>query len=183
MVLLESLKIKHGTPAPDFRLKGIDDQEHSLADYKDAKILAIIFMCNHCPYVQATWARLNALQDKYKSESVQLVGINPNLNPEYPDETFEKMKEYAQKFAMTFPYLQDESQVVAKSYGAQCTPDIFIYDNERKLAYHGRVDDNWKEPEKVTKHELDEAIAALLKGEQLTENEHPSMGCSIKWRE
>lgn len=183
MVLLESLKIKHGTPALDFRLKGIDDKEHALADYKDAKVLVIVFMCNHCPYVQATWARLNALQEKYKGQSVQFVGINSNLNPEYPDETFKKMKEYAQKFAMKFPYLQDESQEVAKLYNAQCTPDIFVYDGERKLAYHGRVDDNWKVPEKVTKHELDEAIVTLLKGEKLPEDEHPSMGCSIKWRQ
>lgn len=182
MVLLESSKIQHGTPARDFFLLGIDDEKHTLGDYKAAKILAIVFMCNHCPYVQATWKRLNTLQEKYRSRGVQLVGINPNLNPEYPEETFEKMKEYAEKFEMTFPYLQDETQEVAKSYNARCTPDIFVYDGERKLAYHGRVDDNWKEPEKVTSHELDDAFTALLNGEKLPETEHPSMGCSIKWR-
>lgn len=182
MVLLESLKIKHGSPAPDFRLKGVDELEHALADYKNAKILVIVFMCNHCPYVHATWPRLNALQAKYKDQSVRFVGINPNLNPEYPEETFEKMKEYAHKFGMQFPYLQDESQQVAKAYQACCTPDIFVYDVQRTLVYHGRVDDNWQEPQRVKNHELDEAIATLLKGQPLTGTEHPSMGCSIKWR-
>lgn len=183
MALLESINIKLGTLAHDFLLKGIDNTMHSLATYKEAKILVILFMCNHCPYVQAVWPRLNALQEKYRQQGVQLIGINPNLNPDYSDETFEKMKEYAQKFNMNFPYLQDDTQQIAKSYQAQCTPDIYVYDQKRELAYHGRVDDNWKEPDKVTKHELDDAIAMLLQGQKPSPDQRPSMGCSIKWRE
>lgn len=196
-MLLESLKIPLGTPAPSFNLKGIDDKIHSLEDYNYAhthiKALVIIFTCNHCPYAQAVWPRLITLYKKYTSfqettgidsyEKVEFIAINPNFNPAYPDDSFEKMKEYAEKLNLHFPYLQDTSQDVARVYQAQCTPDIFVYDQNRKLAYHGRVDDNWKEPEKVTRNELDEAIAALFKNEKPNEAQHPSMGCSIKYRE
>lgn len=195
MALMESLKIGLGTPALDFSLPGIDGKIHALAEYKDAKNLVVVFMCNHCPYVQAVWERLVKLQEKYLfaasagsaagqgSHGVQFVGINPNLNPDYPEESLEKMKEYSAKYKMNFPYLLDESQQVAKAYKAQCTPDIFVFDSERKLAYHGRIDDNWKEPSKVTNHELDQALTALIKGQETSELQHPSMGCSIKWRE
>lgn len=187
MVLLESEIIPMGTPAGDFSLPGIDGQDYSLDSFKDAKVLAVIFMCNHCPYVQAVWSRLVDLQEKYKDKQVQFVGINPNKNPEYPEEDMDHMKEYAEKFKMNFPYLLDEPQEVARAYKAQCTPDIYVFDEERKLAYHGRVDDNWQEAEKVTSHELDEALGALTEGgaaaDKVREGEqHPSMGCSIKWR-
>ena len=183
MALLESEKIPVGTPAADFSLQGIDDRMHSLAEYKDAKVLAVVFTCNHCPYAQAVWPRLIALQAKYAGQSVRFVGINANINPEFPDDSFEKMKEYAGKIGINFPYLQDPTQQTARIYTAQCTPDIYVYDAERKLAYHGRVDDNWKEPEKVTKRELDEALAALVKGEKPANLQYPSMGCSIKFRD
>jgi peroxiredoxin len=183
MVLLESLQLKLGSSAHNFSLKGIDGKMHALDDYRSAKVLVIIFMCNHCPYVQAVWERLNILQKKYEIKRVQLIGINPNLNPDYPDESFEKMKEYAEKFHMNFPYLQDTTQEVAKKYEAKCTPDLYVYDEKRELAYHGRLDNNWKEPEKVTHHELEEAIQLILQGKIPSEHQHPSMGCSIKWRQ
>lgn len=183
MTLLESLKLKLGLPAKDFSLRGIDDHTHSLADFADSKVLVIVFMCNHCPYVQAVWSRLNALQEKYKGQSVQFIGINPNVNnPDYAEETFDLMKEYSEKYKMNFPYLEDPGQVVAKQYEAQCTPDIYVYDEERLLAYHGRVDDNWKDETQVTSRELDAALALLVKGEKPDEMQKPSMGCSIKWR-
>lgn len=183
MVLLESLKLKLGTPVFDFNLKGIDDKMHSPADFKNAKVLIVAFICNHCPYAQAVWPRLVELQKKYQDRQVQFIGINPNVdNPDYPDEVFDKMPEYARRFKMNFPYLADPTQEVAKNYKAQCTPDIYVYDQHRQLAYHGRVDDNWKEPLKVTKHELDEAIDSLLNGNELSSDQHPSIGCSIKWR-
>lgn len=183
MTLLESLKLKLGLPAADFSLKGIDGNTHSLADYADKKILVIVFMCNHCPYVQAVWSRLNALQEKYRDQSVQFIGINPNVNnPDYAEETFDLMKEYSEKYKMNFPYLEDPGQEVAKQYEAQCTPDIYVYDEARLLAYHGRVDDSWKDETKVTSRELDEALALLVKGEKPNEMQKPSMGCSIKWR-
>jgi len=183
MTLLESLKLQLGTPARDFSLKGIDGSMHSLSTYKDAKVLVLVFMCNHCPYVQAVWPRLNVLQAEYKDKSVQFVGINPNVdNPDYVEETFDQMKTFAEKFGMNFPYLEDPTQQVAKDYQAQCTPDIYVYDGERKLVYHGRVDDNWKDESQVTKRELDTALSLLVKGENISTDQHPSMGCSIKWK-
>lgn len=183
MVLLESEKVDLGSPAPDFTLPGIDDRNHSLEEYRGKKALVVVFMCNHCPYVQAQWSRLTTLQEKYKDQEVQFVGINANYNPDYPEDSFEKMKEYAQEYNMNFPYLMDESQEVARAYKAQCTPDIFVYDGEQKLAYHGRIDDNWKDGAAATSHELDAALAVLVRGEKPELDQKPSMGCSIKWRE
>jgi len=182
MVLLESQMVPLGTPAPDFSLKGIDDRPHTLHKYADKDILVIIFMCNHCPYVQAVWPRLNALQKKYASKNVQLIGINPNAaNPNYSDDNFEEMKKAPQEFGMNFPYLIDEMQEVARAYRAVCTPDIFVFDRSLKLVYRGRVDDNWKDENAATRHELSGALDILLSGGQLTEGQRPSMGCSIKW--
>lgn len=182
MVLLESLKVPLGTDAGGFSLEDFDGKMHSLESYKDAKVLVIAFICNHCPYVQAVWPRLAALSGKYKEKMVQFVAINSNvLHPDYPEETPQKMKEYAQKFGMNFPYLLDPTQEVAKAYKAQCTPDIFVFDKERKLVYHGRIDDNWKESDKASKHELDMALEALMQGQKPSDDQHPSMGCSLKW--
>ena len=183
MTLLESKGIPMGTPAPDFSLKGVDDQVHSLTDAADAEVFVIVFMCNHCPYVQAIWDRLVALQGKFEDRGVQFVGINPNYHPDYPEDSLEKMKEYYGQHEMNFPYLIDESQEIARAYGAECTPDIFVYDRERKLAYHGRIDDNWQNPDAVTREELSDAIEALLESEVPSEDQNPSMGCSIKWRD
>ena len=181
MTLLESLHLPLGASAQDFSLQGIDGQTYSLNSFGDKKVLVLIFMCNHCPYVQPLWGRWNALQARFE-RGVQLVGINPNTaNVEYEDETMEQMKEYAEKFEMNFPYLEDVDQSVAKAYQAQCTPDIYVFDEERKLAYHGRVDDNYRDPDAVTREELAEALEALLAGEELSTGQKPSMGCSIKW--
>jgi len=169
-----------GEAAKDFNLLGCDVRRYSLESFKEAKVLVVIFMCNHCPYVQAVWKRLVDLQEKYK-EYVRFVGINPNKNPEYPEETIEMMAEYYSKYGMNFPYLIDETQEVAMAYKAQCTPDIYVFDEERKLVYHGRIDDNWKDENAVTKKDLDEAISAILGGRNVPEPQYPSMGCSIKW--
>ncbi len=183
MVLLESIKIEMGEPAKNFSLKGVDDKIYSLESFKDARVLVVVFMCNHCPYVQAVWSRLVELQEKFKNQSVQFVGINANAaNPDYEEDSFENMKKYYQRYKMNFPYLIDEMQNVAREYKAQCTPDIFVYDNERRLVYHGRIDDNWKDLSKVTKQELATEIEALLSGGKSSEVQYPTMGCSIKWK-
>ncbi|MCC7197828.1 thioredoxin family protein [Candidatus Peregrinibacteria bacterium] len=183
MTLLESLKLKLGLPAPDFKLKGIDNEMYSLASFADKKVLVVVFMCNHCPYVQAVWSRLNVLQEKYTDQAVQFVGINPNVNnPDYAEETFDLMKVYAEKYGMKFPYLEDPGQEVAKLYEAQCTPDIYVYDTDRLLVYHGRIDDNWKDETQVTSRELDAALGLLVAGKKPSDVQRPSMGCSIKWR-
>lgn len=182
MVLLESVNLEMGSEAIDFRLPATDEKFYELEDFADKRVLVIIFMCNHCPYVQAIWERLVNLKAKYENDGVEFVGINPNLNPDYPEESFEKMKEYFKRYEMNFPYLQDATQEVAREYRAQCTPDIYVYDEQRRLAYHGRLDDNWKDASAVTKVDLDEAIGKILKNEPIVDKQYPAMGCSIKWR-
>lgn len=182
MALLYSQSIPFGNPAPSFSLPGIDGKTYSLASFASAKALVVIFMCNHCPYVQACWERLIALQQEFGARGVQFVGINANDEAQYPEDSFENMKKYAGERGHNFPYLRDATQEIAKAYGAVCTPDIFVYDERRGLAYHGRIDDNWKEPEKVTRRELAEALEAVLKGKKPDVNQNPSMGCSIKWK-
>ena len=170
MSLTYSQSIPFGAPAPDFALPGIDGKTYTLSGFKGKKALVIIFMCNHCPYVQAVWDKLIALQKEFKTLGVQFVGINANDAETYPEDSFEKMKEYAVEKGQNFPYLRDETQEVAKAYGAVCTPDIFVYDSEQKLAYHGRVD------------ELGNALKTLVNGEKPSQDQKPSMGCSIKWK-
>jgi peroxiredoxin len=181
-MLLHSLLLPLGTPLIPFSLPDPDGKLHSTDDYKDRKVLVVMFICNHCPYVQAVRQRLIDLQEGYDPKIVQFIGINANDWSEYPDDSPEEMKKAIQEFGINFPYLYDESQQTARAYQAQCTPDIFVFDQDRKLAYHGRIDDNWKEVSKVTRRELKEAIDALLAGKRPAAEQHPCMGCSIKWR-
>jgi peroxiredoxin len=183
MALLKSINVPLGTKAIDFCLMGIDGEMHSLADYDTKDILVIIIMCNHCPYVHAVDDRLIQLQEKFAERNVQLVGINPNDGIKYPDDNFENMVKRAEEKGYNFPYLRDEDQSIAKNYQAQCTPDIYVYNKGRELCYHGQIDDNWQHPEKVTSHDLSDAIEALLGGGKPSPNQYPSMGCSIKWKE
>lgn len=182
MVLLKSLKLELGIPAPDFNLPGIDGRNYTLDDFAECKVLCIVFMCNHCPYVQAIIDRLIKLRNEFENEGVCFVGINPNDSENYPEDSFEKMPEYAKKWGLNFPYLRDETQEIAKKYKAQCTPDIFVYDKNKKLAYHGRIDDNWQDVDKVKEHELKNALKNLIEGKSVSKEQNPSMGCSIKWK-
>ena len=170
MTLLSYSMVTLGTKAPDFSLMGIDGEQHSLAAYSDKKVWGIIFMCNHCPYVQKIWDDLVALE-KRMPEEVQFLGINANAaNSDYPEDSFEKMKEYAAEKGQEFPYLYDETQSVAKAYNAQCTPDIFVYGPDRLLIYRGAFEG------------LEGAVEALLKGETPSPKQTHSMGCSVKWK-
>ena len=140
MVLLKSLeKLKTGDKAPDFNLKAIDGKTYSLADFKNAKALLIIFMCNHCPYVKSKQETIKDLQTKYKDKGLVIVGINPNESEKYSEDSFEGMVKVAKEKNFNFVYLHDETREVAKSYGASCTPDPFLFDAEQKLVYHGRL--------------------------------------------
>lgn len=168
MVLLQSSMVPLGTPAPDFNLMGVDDVMYDINNFDDKKVLVVIFMCNHCPYVQKIWPDLNGLVERSALE-VQFVGINANANPNYPEDSFEKMKEYALKMGQNFPYLYDENQEVAKEYGAVCTPDFFVYDEDRNLAYRGHFDG------------VEAAVIDLLDGKRPSKDQRNSMGCSIKW--
>lgn len=182
MALLESEMVPLGTPAHDFSLLSTDGKSYSLESFNDKNVLVIIFMCNHCPYVKAVLDRLIELQKDYDDKNVQLVGINPNDEENYPEDSFENMKKAVIEKGIPFPYLQDTTQETAKQYNAVCTPDIYVYGKERKLLYRGRIDDNWQDESSVTKKDLRHAIDAILEDSPVSEDQHPSMGCSIKWK-
>lgn len=182
MALVESIDIPLGTSIIPFSLPDPSGMTYSQNDLKGPKGLLIAFTCNHCPYAIAIWDRLIQLAKDAKELGVNTVAINPNIHPNYPDDAPEKMKEKIMEWNIPFPYLIDETQQVAKAYKAQCTPDLYLFDGTQKLAYHGRLDDNWKEPQKVEHEELKEAILAIAKGKEVNPNQHPSMGCSIKWK-
>jgi len=171
-----------GTPAVGFNLPGVDGNTYSLDSFSEKKILVVIFMCNHCPYVKAVLQRLIDLQTETRELGVQLVGINSNDAEKYPDDSFDSMKTIAKEKGLNFPYLFDASQETAKAYDAVCTPDIYAYGPERKLLYRGRIDDNWEHEEKVTQRNLKEAIDFIIAGKELSSDQTPSMGCSIKWK-
>jgi len=183
MTLTESKQVELGTDAPDFELPGVDGDSHSPDDYDDADILVVMFICNHCPYVKAIRQRLLNLIADLEDESVAFVGINSNNADEYPEDSFDRMKEIADEWNYPFDYLRDHSQDVARAFGATCTPDFFVYDDDRKLRYRGRLDDSPREPEDVTRRDLRNAIESMLDGEQPDpDDQKPSMGCNIKWR-
>jgi len=184
MALLESDDVELGTLAPDFELPATDGETYSLSDFDDADALVVMFICNHCPYVKAVRGRLVDLAEEMADESVEFVAINPNDAEEYPEDSFERMREVADEYDYPFPYLRDESQEVAREYGAVCTPDFFLYDEDRELAYRGRLDDSPKDPEGVEQREMRGAIRTLLEGGVPDpEDQVPSRGCSIKWKE
>jgi peroxiredoxin len=179
-----SYKVLHkGSEAPDFRLAGTDGKEHSLSEFRGCKALLVIFMCNHCPYVQPKMPYFAELQKRYGPAGLKVVGINSNDASGYPEDGFGKMKEYAERFGFGFPYLVDASQRTARDYGAVCTPDPFLFDSSFRLAYHGRFDDAHAKPHSEgSTSEIEDAIKQLLAGEDVTVTPIPSMGCSIKWK-
>lgn len=183
MALTYSDMIPLGKSAPDFSLRGIDDQNYTLAKFKGSKALVMMFICKHCPYVIAVQERIAQLAKEFSKKGVQFVGINSNDWDRYPEDSPANMKIQAKEQGFAFPYLIDEDQHVARSYGAVCTPDIFVFDHDFKLRYRGRIDDSWKEPAKVKRQDLKLALEALLAGEPVHADQLPSMGCSIKWRQ
>jgi len=171
-----------GSEFIDFSLIGVDGKIYSSDDFKNAEVLIIIFMCNHCPYVKGIIDRFTEFQYKYKSKNVQLAGINSNDTVNYPEDSFENMKLFSSEHKMNFPYLFDESQDIAKKYNAVCTPDIFVYDKNRILKYRGRFDDNWKDETAVNEKDLEKAVILLLENKEINFTLIPSIGCSIKWK-
>jgi len=182
MVLTEStISLKTGDNAPEFNLKGIDDNMHSLNDYSKKGIL-IIFMCNHCPYVKAKIDAIKELHNKFK-EQISIVGINSNDSVKYPDDDFASMKTVAKEKGLEIDYLVDETQEIAKKYGAVCTPDPFLFDSDKKLVFHGRIDDAMNPDAKVTEKVMINNIEKFLNGQKIKKDFDPSIGCSIKWKE
>ena len=185
MVALDSEEVlQRGDEAPDFELPGTDGGSHSLADFADHEALLVVFTCNHCPYAKAKFGELNALAEEY--DEVAVVGVNPNDEAEYPEDSFEKMQEYVERGDVAYDaYLRDADQSVAAAYGAVCTPDPFLFVNEGgsfRLAYHGRLDDALNPDDEPTDREMKGHIETLLAGGEVDAEFQPSRGCSIKWK-
>jgi len=172
-----------GRPAPDFSLPDSSGRVHALNDFSAAKALLVVFMCNHCPFVKHIAAGLAAFARDYQSRGIAVVGINANDVASHPDDAPEQMALESARQGYVFPYLYDESQAVAKAYQAACTPDFFLYDADRCLAYRGQFDGSRPGNDvPVTGADLRAAADALLAGQALPEPQLPSLGCNIKWR-
>jgi len=171
-----------GRPAPDFRLPGVDGKTYTLADVRGPNGLLVMFICNHCPYVKAVRDRIIRDARELKEHGIGSVAISANDPTDYPEDSFENMKKVAQELRLPFPYLYDESQEVAKRYGAVCTPDFFGYNKDLELQYRGRLDESRKESVPNARRELFEAMKGIAKTGQGPRGQIPSMGCSIKWK-
>jgi len=180
-----------GSPVPDFELPGIDGKKHKLADYADAKVLCLIFTCNHCPDAIAAGPRMEEIHQQYKDKGVQVVAINSS-NPLglTPDElgygahgdSFEEMTPFAKDNGWTMPYLYDgETQTLSMAVGAQSTPHVFVFGADRKLAYTGRMDDAARKKGAVEKSYLKDALDSILVGKPVATPTTKSYGCSTKW--
>ncbi len=182
MARLESDPVDLGLPCPDFSLPAAQGAVVSRDDFSSVPVLGVFFYCNHCPYAKAIEGRLIQLEEAYRTKGFRFVAISPNDAETYPEDSFDNMKKRAQERAYQFPYLYDESQSVARAFGAVCTPDLYLFDAQRKLAYHGRLDDSPMDVSNVARQELREAIDSLLRGERPAEHQNPCIGCSIKWK-
>ena len=178
-----------GSTAPAFDLPtanpgadGRDGDRRALRDFDDATVLVVVFTCNHCPYALHVEDSLITLAREYRGHGVEFVAISSNDPGQYPEDSFESMVERARHKKYPFPYLFDESQEVAKAYGAVCTPDPFVFDARRKLAYHGRVDSTRPGMGESDGSELRAALDELLASGVVTQEQHLSMGCNIKWK-
>jgi peroxiredoxin len=175
--------IELGSTALDFRLPDTDGNLVSLADFDSCKGLLVIFMCNHCPYVKHIREALADFARRNEPEGLAVVGINANDASTHPADSLEKMVEEVQTVGYTFPYLYDETQDVAKAYRALCTPDLFLYDKDRRLVYRGQFDDSRPSNDvEVTGKDIQSAVNALLDGRDVPQDQTPSVGCNIKWK-
>ncbi len=186
-------KLKINDKIPEFKnLPGVDGKNYSSADFLNKKILVVVFSCNHCPYVKAYEERIIAFQKQYADKGVQVVAINSNETKNYPEDNFDEMVKNAKKKNFNFIYLRDDDQLVADVFGATHTPEFFVFsagsgsapggDEERKLRYHGKMDDNWQNPTAVKAKYLQDAIDEILSGREVKTPETFSIGCTIKWR-
>jgi peroxiredoxin len=170
-----------GTTAPEFELPGVDGRDHTLAEYADANVLALVQSCNHCPYVQAWEDRMSAIQRDYADRGVKLVAINSNDAGSHPEDSFEEMRRRAEREGFTFDYLHDEDQSIARALGSQRTPEVFLFDRDRRLVYHGAIDDS-RDDTAVGTHYLRDALDSVLAGESPAVADTPPVGCTVKWR-
>ena len=183
MVAVNSQMLGLGTEAPPFRLPSATGGFVSIEDFQDASALLVMFICNHCPFVKHLRDELVKLTNDYQARGVAVVAINSNDWSTYPDDSPEMMEKEAQQYGYPFAYLYDETQEVAKAYQAACTPDFFLFDADRRLAYRGQLDDSRPgNQEPVSGRDLRAALNALLEGKTISDQQRPSLGCNIKWR-
>lgn len=183
MAGVSSTMLALDTAAPDFSLPDTTGQLVSLADYKQAPATLVVFLCNHCPYVKHIANQFAEFVREYQAKGVAVIGINANDVSTHPDDSPQKMAEEAKKIGYTFPYLYDETQEVAKSYRAACTPDFFLFDKDHKLAYRGQFDGSRPGNKiAVTGQDLRMALDAVLQDQPVPAEQKASMGCNIKWR-
>lgn len=168
--------------APSFSLPGTDGAEHTLESYGDAVALVLVQSCNHCPYVQAWEGRMKAIQADYADRGVTLVAINSNDPERYPEDSYEEMGARAKREGFNFDYLWDEDQSLARALGSERTPEVFVFDRDRRLVYHGTIDDS-RDDTAVTQQYLREALDAVLEGREPTVAGTTPVGCSVKWRQ
>ena len=182
MVLTKTPICNFGEKTKSFELKGIDGRTHKLEDHAGKNGLLIMFICNHCPYVKAVIRDIVKDCKNLKNEGVNSVAIMSNDTKEYPEDSFENMKVFSKKFNFSFPYLIDESQNIAKEYGAVCTPDFFGYNRNLELQYRGRIRE-LKDLKPINSNESDllKAMRLIIKTGKGPEDQIPSMGCNIKW--
>ena len=172
-----------GQPAIDFRLPGIDGREYTFADIEGQRGTLVIFMCNHCPYVKGAIDRIIRDAKELKALGIGVVAINANDAVSFPEDSFENMQRWATEKQFPFPYLLDETQIVARQYGAVCTPDFFGYNSQRELQYRGRIDEGGKnDPGPDARRELFEAMRQVSRTGKGPADQIPSIGCSIKWK-
>lgn len=171
-----------GQPAPDFDLPGVDGRRYGLASFKDAKVLVVAFTCNHCPYVVNSEPRILQFHADYAPRGVALVAINSNETENHPADSFEHMVARAKEKGYGFPYLRDESQEVARAYGALRTPHYYVFDAQRQLRYTGRMDDNPRNPGMEKTRELRDAVDAVLAGKEPPVTKTNPIGCNVKWK-
>ena len=184
MAQTASTMLELGSPAPDFRLPDPHGKWVALGDFRDAPALLVVFMCNHCPFVKHIQQQMAALIREYQPRGLAAVGINSNDVSSHPDDAPDQMAAEAARVPYSFPYLYDESQEVAKAYRAACTPDFFLFDADRRLAYRGQFDSARPgNGEPVTGADLRQALEAVLGGYPVAGEQKPSIGCNIKWRQ
>jgi peroxiredoxin len=170
-----------GAEAPPFDLPGVDGQNHTLGSYADTDVLVLVQSCNHCPYVQAWEGRLSAIASDYADRGVGVVAVNSNDADSHPEDSFDEMQKRSREQGFTFDYLYDEPQAVAQALGAERTPEVFVYDRDRRLRYHGAIDDN-RDETGVSQQYLRDALDAVLAGSEPAVAETPPVGCTVKWR-
>ncbi|MFM7586937.1 MAG: thioredoxin family protein [Bacteroidota bacterium] len=168
---------------PYFELKGCDEKMHSLMDVSDKSCILVLFICNHCPYVQAYLDRIDEIIAQFYEDNLGVILINPNDAKRYPADSFEAMQELAAKYKWESIYWHDERQDVAKLFGATRTPEAFLFNSARELVYKGGIDDSWENPHLVTRIWLEDAIEYTLDGLEVDFPETQAVGCSIKWKE